>query len=475
MRWLEEKHPPVPNQVYFFNTHFYTALTGATKSRINHKAVERWTRNVDLFNYDFLVIPIHENSHWYLAMVCNLPNLARILAEDELVEIERPEPVVEPRSAGLWKDVSSILNPRSEDEDERPTLEKRHLDDDQMHSDELQQDMSPVTLRDGGVFQNSRVHSPVGRKKRRVMPRKKFKPDDPMIVILDSLHTPHGQTIQNLKDYLIAEAKSKRSMEITRDSIKGANLKHGIPAQDNFCDCGLFVCGYIDKFMRDPKQFGRKMLAQEFDEQVDWPEMNPSRMRRGIKQLLQGIAKDQQEERVRAKREKKLAKKAASNRLPALDTSPPRPTVPPEPSPPAASSAPPTSSYRVPSPSDRSPPAASHGPPPASGRSPPMASNGREPGPTIAAPRRLGSGRGFERHARSRVYEASPSPDHNAISMAVRPDRAENGAHPLGGGQVSPREDQRSQTASLGPAGRGHTDDDEMQDGYDSSVDILQT
>src|ERR1700712_5437781 len=101
----------------------------------------------------------------------------------------------------------------------------------------------------------------------------------PIIVILDSLGLTHSQTISNLKDYLITEAATRRSMEVRKDELKGANLKSGIPQQDNFCDCGLFLCGYVHKFMEDPREFARKLLAQEFDLEDDWPDMDPSKMR----------------------------------------------------------------------------------------------------------------------------------------------------------------------------------------------------
>jgi hypothetical protein len=460
MRWLEEKHTPRPNQVYFFNTHFYSALTGATKSRISHKAVERWTRNVDLFTYDFLVVPVHENSHWYVAIVCNLPNLARILEEDELVEIDKPEPAIEPRSAALSTQVFGILKGQSsvDEDDERPRLEKKHSDlemHDPIYSDELQQDLSPARVHEGGVFQHSRVHSPVGRKKRRPAPRKKFNTNEPIIVILDSLHTPHQQTIQNLKDYLIAEAMSKRSMEITRDSIKGANLKHGIPAQDNFSDCGVYVCGYIDKFMRNPKEFGRKMLAQEFDEVADWPEMNPSTMRRGIKDVLLHIAKEQQEERVKEKQKKKAAKRAAASasRSPAVSKGPPA--------------------------SNRSPPPASRGPPaapnrPSSNASSPTASYVRTPIPPVTGMRRnLPTKLEIVSGPRQKEPEKTPSPDYERQSRVERPPptaaRMEMDAHTGAWGVYRPAEDQRSQTPSAGILDRGRGDGD----GYCSSVDLV--
>ncbi len=35
-----------------------------------HERVQKWTKNVDLFEKDFIVIPINEHAHWYMAIVC---------------------------------------------------------------------------------------------------------------------------------------------------------------------------------------------------------------------------------------------------------------------------------------------------------------------------------------------------------------------------------------------------------------------
>ena len=32
--------------------------------------MEKWTKNVNIFEKDFLIVPINKNSHWYLAIIC---------------------------------------------------------------------------------------------------------------------------------------------------------------------------------------------------------------------------------------------------------------------------------------------------------------------------------------------------------------------------------------------------------------------
>lgn len=46
-------------------------LTAAQK---RHQRVQSWTKNVNLFEKDFIIIPINEQSHWFLAIIC-FPNL----------------------------------------------------------------------------------------------------------------------------------------------------------------------------------------------------------------------------------------------------------------------------------------------------------------------------------------------------------------------------------------------------------------
>ena len=72
-----------------FNTFFYENLTnkGGVRKGVNYEAVAKWTSKIDLFGYDYVVVPINEKSvipshsltarltilsaHWYLAIICN--------------------------------------------------------------------------------------------------------------------------------------------------------------------------------------------------------------------------------------------------------------------------------------------------------------------------------------------------------------------------------------------------------------------
>lgn len=51
-------------KVYFFNTYFFTRLTeNAGRKSMDYKAVERWTSKIDIFTYDYIVVPINESQY----------------------------------------------------------------------------------------------------------------------------------------------------------------------------------------------------------------------------------------------------------------------------------------------------------------------------------------------------------------------------------------------------------------------------
>lgn len=86
LKWLhiniiaEEKQ----SRTFIFSTFFYKRLTTLSRSTISgqekevkqtaaqkrHARVQNWTKNVNLFEKDYIVIPINEQSHWFLVIIC---------------------------------------------------------------------------------------------------------------------------------------------------------------------------------------------------------------------------------------------------------------------------------------------------------------------------------------------------------------------------------------------------------------------
>ena len=134
---LEEERPELAKRVYFFNTFFFATLTSAHKGRkrFNYEGVQKWTRSVDLFTYDYIIVPINEQSHWYLAIICNLPALDRDLVmpeerasspiEDGSTFSRRGPSQTEERASKATDqpkaNESEILNPTAKEPNERET------------------------------------------------------------------------------------------------------------------------------------------------------------------------------------------------------------------------------------------------------------------------------------------------------------------------------------------------------------------
>lgn len=108
-----------------------------------------------------------------------------------------------------------------------------------------------------------------------------------------------------MKEYLVREAETKRHVKIQVEDISGLTAR-GIPQQENYCDCGLYLLGYMEKFLQDPSELVRRLLQRERFEDEDWPRMHPSEMRVEIRDILIKLADDQAQARKLAHKEQAL-------------------------------------------------------------------------------------------------------------------------------------------------------------------------
>ncbi|KAK0670438.1 putative ubiquitin-like-specific protease [Cercophora samala] len=219
------KHPDLSKRVYMHNSFFYASLTGDGGNQFKYDNVKRWTAKVDLLSYDYIVVPINQHFHWWVAIICNpgkLDPAARQKPEEVAVPVDvemtdAPEPV---RSDVL--DVIATEKPESR------------------------------TLVSAQPKQRKSAYS--------------F--DDPRIILLDSLGSGHGPVVKNLRQYLVAEFKDKRNTVLeptdlpARLGMKAVN----IPQQSNLTDCGVYVLGYVQEFVKDPDTFVKALLSKERQE-----------------------------------------------------------------------------------------------------------------------------------------------------------------------------------------------------------------
>lgn len=66
-------------KTHVFGTFFYNTLTntnlGANNAKLTapqkrHERVKNWTKHVNIFEKDFVIVPINQQSHWFLAIIC---------------------------------------------------------------------------------------------------------------------------------------------------------------------------------------------------------------------------------------------------------------------------------------------------------------------------------------------------------------------------------------------------------------------
>ncbi|KAK4544267.1 hypothetical protein LTR36_004477 [Oleoguttula mirabilis] len=325
LRRIEENMAPeFKDSVHFFNSFFYPSFTTKNgKKGFNYDAVKRWTKNKDIFSIPYIVVPICIDLHWFVAIICNLPNLSRKLAAAD--EDDEPQ-----ENMATVPDITAV--PDAEETED--SLEVLPTDVQNGQPKDATAGMKQLSISDGGnrspdndVYEcndngtvteehdarSSRQSTGSSRKlKKKAGSRaRKYDPDEPAVVTLDSFGNTHGPEVRNLKDYLTAEAEEKRGMELDRDMLSGITAK-GIPEQTNFCDCGVYLIGYIEQFATNPRQFVTKALSKELDQQADFASFNPSAKRAEIRDELLRLNKEQEEAHLAKKKQKRAGQVAAA-------------------------------------------------------------------------------------------------------------------------------------------------------------------
>ncbi|EGG17821.1 hypothetical protein DFA_08822 [Cavenderia fasciculata] len=70
MRYIKDRYVAKDLKTFFFNSFFFKRLTDKRNIQDGYNEVKKWSRNEDLFDKDFIFIPINEHLHWSLVIVC---------------------------------------------------------------------------------------------------------------------------------------------------------------------------------------------------------------------------------------------------------------------------------------------------------------------------------------------------------------------------------------------------------------------
>ncbi|KAI0852196.1 cysteine proteinase [Daldinia vernicosa] len=338
---LEAERPDLAQRIYFQNTYFYEKLkTTRTAQGINYDSVKAWTSKVDLFAKDYIIVPINEFAHWYVAIIYNAPKLLpspgktestaknTIIIEediddsreasrevsstpdnrksaDELRSLEAVRPKVQSDITNHFSRMSiespdfpngiakQIIarEPENQKTDTQPPSCKQGTTDVQPNG--IKGDIEHIVPSNDNL-QRKKTTKGYG------VGTRKNSPDQPKIITLDSLGLAHSPACSCLKQYLIAELKDKKGIEIPNPGALGMTAKE-VPQQTNHCDCGLYLLGYIREFLKDPDGFIRNILLHK---PIAW-NLNPSELRNDIRDLIFDLQKEQQRREDLHKEEKR--------------------------------------------------------------------------------------------------------------------------------------------------------------------------
>ncbi|XP_058478515.1 sentrin-specific protease 7b isoform X1 [Solea solea] len=201
---LEGVGGAVAERSHVFSSFFYKQLSrrraageddapSVPDRHMRHQRVKTWTRHVDIFTKDFLFVPVNQEAHWFLVVVC-FPGLEDVQYE----EFHRSTGSV--RVAGK-------------------------------HS------LRPHPPPD--CTQQGRLRDTVLKK--------------PCILVMDSLKLSYHENICTLlRDYLQVEWTVRRGTSRVFTSEKMRSCSCRVPQQDNSSDCGLYLLQYTESFLQNP-------------------------------------------------------------------------------------------------------------------------------------------------------------------------------------------------------------------------------
>ncbi|KAG0294276.1 hypothetical protein BGZ96_001495 [Linnemannia gamsii] len=245
---LEKSHPELAKRTYIFNSFFYQRLIAKPAAGMSaYDAVKSWTNKIDLFDMDFIVVPICEKAHWYLAIITN-PSLLLRDSQDQ------PQTKSNESSSTASSIPSPVREPSSVTPPDSPVLPSI------TESMESLAGSTEGLLRikgergtDKGV--TSKTENATGRPKR--VPRSSIPVDvdaSPYIIILDSLGGYHPTVSKALRSYLQQELSARKGINktLTTDDIVGRYAKP--PQQQNFSDCGLYLLHFAEVFLKNPRR-----------------------------------------------------------------------------------------------------------------------------------------------------------------------------------------------------------------------------
>ncbi|XP_051478179.1 sentrin-specific protease 7 isoform X2 [Apus apus] len=244
---LEKAPKHLADRTHIFSSFFYKCLTRTEKNsegdlkvsvaQRRHRRVRTWTRHINIFNKDYIFVPVNEESHWYIAVIC-FPWLEEAVYEEcpheNTLYDQRQQSPLRSKSENIRTGSMLALTGNCKDEEEmdanRSLFSKGGIEI-----------ATSASVLDSGISKMSLSNS-----KRLICKR-------PCILILDSLKAGSVQkTVQVLREYLEMEWEAKRKTHREFSKSTMVDLCPRVPKQDNSSDCGVYLLQYVESFLQNP-------------------------------------------------------------------------------------------------------------------------------------------------------------------------------------------------------------------------------
>ncbi|ODQ54037.1 cysteine proteinase [Saitoella complicata NRRL Y-17804] len=314
--------PDRAKEIHMFNTFFYKRLRDKDKNgnKPGYDNVKKWTAKVDLFRTKYVVVPVNENLHWYVALICNLDWLPRKLADGEAMsEDPLSSTAIQPPTASDDDSDDTIMEVKATQEQDDELVRGTPITPGLREKDGsgaiIDIDSTPFDSIESTPNPNQSLDKKAEKAQKKRDNKKPIEPGKPVIIIFDSLGGHHNFTGKTLRTYIQLEALAKRNLAVSIEDVAAVHAR--VPRQSNFCDCGVFLLHYVEKFLENPERFLPDILSRR-DKSGDvsagtedlWKSGEIGKKRAELREMIEGLSAEWQVEMKKAEEEKKRAKEA---------------------------------------------------------------------------------------------------------------------------------------------------------------------
>lgn len=242
------------NSTHLYNSYFYTKMfitrpkltkemrkQGITLTQRGYEQVRNWTRNVDIFEKDFLIIPINDRNHWSVAIIVN-PGL--IVQGRESRFRRHAREIIEESKTSRNGDKKKLAKQRERKKImSRTRNQRRHQVDGTEVKEKIGDDILDVKI----AIDVARHASLAAERAVALITQ------IPAIICFDSLRVHKTSVVaQRMRKYLQCEFNNRHGCieDMKFDSVFIPSVVPSVPKQENSCDCGIFILSYVEHFFR---------------------------------------------------------------------------------------------------------------------------------------------------------------------------------------------------------------------------------